>query len=240
MAFAYSPKIVTDGLVLYLDAANPYSYISGASIATSLSISSSLSVPLSCSSLSSISYSATNGGSFIFNGINSQILIEQPSNQSSGIKLGFGTTPWVVNAWIKTTIFGANSLGTNAILANRSGGPAYSCLGIGAGGVLRYDHYSGSWLIESGSRPINDGNWHMVSWVNKNDNTMDLYVDGVFDKTIPSGITNQPNPVDMIGSSWASGWFLGSIANFSINQGILITQAQIQQNYNTLKGRFGR
>jgi len=29
MAFSYSPKIVTDGLVLYLDAANPYSYVSG-------------------------------------------------------------------------------------------------------------------------------------------------------------------------------------------------------------------
>jgi hypothetical protein len=26
MAFNYSPKIVTDGLVLYLDAANRYSY----------------------------------------------------------------------------------------------------------------------------------------------------------------------------------------------------------------------
>lgn len=29
MAFHYSPKIVTDGLVLYLDAANPQSYLSG-------------------------------------------------------------------------------------------------------------------------------------------------------------------------------------------------------------------
>ena len=29
MSFRYSPKIVTDGLVLYLDAANPKSYVSG-------------------------------------------------------------------------------------------------------------------------------------------------------------------------------------------------------------------
>jgi hypothetical protein len=29
MAFNYSPKIVTDGLVLYLDAANSKSYVSG-------------------------------------------------------------------------------------------------------------------------------------------------------------------------------------------------------------------
>ncbi len=29
MAFNYSPRVVTDGLVLYLDAANQYSYVSG-------------------------------------------------------------------------------------------------------------------------------------------------------------------------------------------------------------------
>ena len=29
MSFTYSPKIVTDGLVLYVDAANPNSYVSG-------------------------------------------------------------------------------------------------------------------------------------------------------------------------------------------------------------------
>ena len=29
MVFNYSPKVVTDGLVLYLDAANPNSYVSG-------------------------------------------------------------------------------------------------------------------------------------------------------------------------------------------------------------------
>ena len=29
MAFRYSPKIVTDGLILYYDGANPQSYVSG-------------------------------------------------------------------------------------------------------------------------------------------------------------------------------------------------------------------
>jgi len=32
MAFSYSPKIVTDGLVLYLDAANTKSYVSGSTV----------------------------------------------------------------------------------------------------------------------------------------------------------------------------------------------------------------
>jgi hypothetical protein len=37
MAFNYSPKIVTDGLVLYLDAANSKSYVSGSTTWSDLS-----------------------------------------------------------------------------------------------------------------------------------------------------------------------------------------------------------
>ena len=37
MAFRYSPKIVTDGLVLYLDAANTKSYVSGSTTWNDLS-----------------------------------------------------------------------------------------------------------------------------------------------------------------------------------------------------------
>jgi hypothetical protein len=37
MAFNYSPKVVTDGLVLYLDAANPKSYVSGSTTWTDVS-----------------------------------------------------------------------------------------------------------------------------------------------------------------------------------------------------------
>ena len=40
MAFRYSPKIVTDGLVLYLDAANPKSYVSGSTLWNDLTINS--------------------------------------------------------------------------------------------------------------------------------------------------------------------------------------------------------
>ena len=36
MSFSYSPKIVTDGLVFYVDAANPNSYVSGNTTVDSL------------------------------------------------------------------------------------------------------------------------------------------------------------------------------------------------------------
>jgi hypothetical protein len=61
MAFNYSPKVVTDGLVLYLDAANPKSYVSGSTTWTDLGSNNSnaiLTAPTA--SLPSIEFTRTN------------------------------------------------------------------------------------------------------------------------------------------------------------------------------------
>ena len=64
MSFNYSPKIVTDGLVLYLDAANTRSYPGTGTTWTDLS-RSSLPTPL----YNGPTFNSTNGGSIIFDGI---------------------------------------------------------------------------------------------------------------------------------------------------------------------------
>jgi hypothetical protein len=46
MAFNYSPKIVTDGLVLYLDAANPKSYVSGSTTWVDMSLGQQFTITL--------------------------------------------------------------------------------------------------------------------------------------------------------------------------------------------------
>ena len=65
-------NIVKDGLVLYLDAANPNSYISGSTTWYDLSISGNI------GTLSSgITYNYSNGGSLNFNGINDLVRINR-------------------------------------------------------------------------------------------------------------------------------------------------------------------
>lgn len=68
MAFSYSPKIVTDGLVLYLDAANPYSYVSGSTNWNDLSRSQ-----VSGSLINGPTFNSTNGGGIVFDGINDYV-----------------------------------------------------------------------------------------------------------------------------------------------------------------------
>jgi hypothetical protein len=240
MAGRIAPNIVKDGLIFYLDAANIKSYVSSSVVAYSLIPSGSFPRTVSCSLLGGVGYNTSNLGSFIFDGTNDQLLIENTPAQSTGIQLGTGNAPWMVNVWLKTSVAGDGLLGTFPVLTNRSGGPVYSSMGIGPSGVLKYSHYSGSWLTESGSRSINNNQWRMATWVNKDNNTLDMYVDGIFDRTVSSSIVGQPNPVDIIAGSWAGSYLSASIALVAIyKRSSLFSSTEVLQNYNALKGRFG-
>ena len=65
MAFQYSPKIVTDGLVLYLDAANSKSYISGSTTWNDISRGGN-----NGTLVNGPTFSSSNGGSIVFDGVN--------------------------------------------------------------------------------------------------------------------------------------------------------------------------
>jgi hypothetical protein len=65
MSFHYSPKIVTDWLVLCLDAANPKSIVSGSTTWIDMSRNSGIGTLVNGPTLNSI-----NGGSIVFNGVN--------------------------------------------------------------------------------------------------------------------------------------------------------------------------
>jgi hypothetical protein len=168
------------------------------------------------------------------------LLIENVPAQSTGIHLGNGTIPWMVNAWVKTSVAGDNGIGSFPILSNRSSGPVYSNMGIGSGGVMKYAHYSGSWIVETGNTAVNNNRWHMLSWVNLNNNTLNMYIDGVFDKNVSSSIVGggNINPVDIIGASWSS-YLNGDIAFLSINiSSSLYTIQNVLQNFNAQRNRF--
>jgi len=235
-----TPPIVTNGLIFYLDASNARSYISSSTVAYSLVPSGSYPRVVSCSLFGGVGYNASNLGSFVFDGTNDQLLIENTPVQSTGIQLGTGNAPWMVNVWLKTSVAGDGNLGTFPVLTNRSGGPVYGAMGIGPSGVLKYSHYSGSWLTKSGSISVNNNQWHMATWMNKDNNTLDMYVDGVFDRTVSSSIVGGPNPVDVIAGNWAGAYLNASIASVTIyKRSNLFTSAEVLQNYNATKGRFG-
>jgi hypothetical protein len=95
MAFSYSPKIVTEGLVLYLDAGNQLSYPGSGTTWTDLSRSM-----LSGSLVNGPTYSSANLGSIILDGVNDYISLPPDPNLSFP-----GNTPFSCELIVKNNGF---------------------------------------------------------------------------------------------------------------------------------------
>lgn len=176
----------------------------------------------------SLTYSSN--GSFTFNGSSDYLTI--PSTN-----LGNGNLPWTVSAWVKTTTT-ASTLGTGSVLSNQASGPVYSVMCVNSGKIAYWTYQNAAWAQKLGvGTTVNDGNWHMLTWVNYNNNTMDMYVDGKLDSNVPNSTSGNQNPVDIIGGSWNSK-FAGNIDALSIYN-VSLSAEQIAQNFNALRGRYG-
>ena len=100
MAFNYSPKIVTDGLVLCLDAANPRSYASGSTSWLDLRRSQNNGILVNGPTFSSIA-----GGSIRYDGIN---------DYTSGTISNLNTNAITLEAWVYHLAISNNVILTSA------------------------------------------------------------------------------------------------------------------------------
>jgi hypothetical protein len=221
----YQGPVVTGSISGSYYANNLVSYASGSTVTNNLSggkISGSLQ--------NGVAFSPLNGGYWSFDGSDDRILLEG-STQNAWI---LNSAPaWTVNAWIRVPIGSSTSSGLayQGILSNTSGGPIYQVFQV-ANSTIAYSHYNGTWLTEFGSIPINDGKWHMLTWVNEANN-ITFYVDSTSDGTVDSSISGV-GWLDVIGNSLGTA-FLGDIASVQINQGKAFTADEVLQQYNATK-----
>jgi hypothetical protein len=171
-------------------------------------------------------------GSFSFNGTSDFLTIPTTN-------LGNGNIPWTVSCWIRTTTT-VNALGRGSILSNAASGPVYSVMGVNAGKIVYWTYQNSAWTQKLGvGKNVNDGAWHMLTWVNYNNNTMDMYVDGILDSNVPNSTSGNNNPVDRIGGSWVSnGFFAGDIGVLQ-RYNRALNASEVLRNYDALKGRYG-
>jgi hypothetical protein len=221
----YGGPIVTGSITGLYNAGNLVSFAPGTT--TTFNMAANV---ISGSLQNGVAYKPDFGGYWSFDGADDRILLEG-STQNAWI-LNSGDT-WTVTAWIRVPNGSSTSSGLDyqGILSNTSGGPIYSVFHI-VNTVIAYSHYNGAWLTEIGSTPVNDGKWHMLTWVNESNN-ITFYTDnipnGTFDSTI-SGV----GWLDVIGSSLGRA-LLGDIASLQINQGKAFTASEVLQQYNATK-----
>jgi hypothetical protein len=122
---------------------------------------------------------------------------------TSTINLGNGNNEWTAAAWVKTTTT-VNSLGTGSVFSNQSGGPVYSLMGVNSGKIVYWTYQNNNWSQKLGNSIVNDGNWHFLTWVNYNNYTMNMYVDGMLDANVANSTSGNNNPIDIIGASWTA------------------------------------
>ena len=222
MGFSYSPKVVTDGLVLYLDAANPLSYANGSTKWKDLSRGRNNGTLVN-------GVNHTNG-QFSFDGTNQYIEFGQvPSLQFTG---DFSATCW----FKKDTSQSFKGLFGNANY--RAGGFHVALFSNNFYFTINNDTTEQGTGFSS-QHVLADNQWYYGVGTFSN-GTMTTYVNGEVTNSRSSvTMTESINPF-RVGTSPQGGWnFLdGSIAMAAVYNRAL-SASEVLQNYNALKGRFG-
>jgi hypothetical protein len=222
MAVGYNPRIVTNGLVLYLDAGNTRSYPGSGTTWTDLSGNGNNGT---LSAMDGTNFSSTNGGKFSFDGINERV----GCGNASSLQITVGT----ISAWFKA----ANpNGGYNGIITKQSAWGLFVTNNI----LIAYDWGGGG--NRSTGITVGDNTWHNATMtftetIGTPSNNAIIYLDGRPVLTTTVKHSNQ-NVEVQIGDGNATQFYTGDIAQASIYNRVL-SAAEIRQNFNALRGRYG-
>jgi hypothetical protein len=227
MALSHSPSLVTSGLTLCLDAANPKSYPGTGTTWTDLSGNGN-----NGTLVNGVGYNSGNLGSLSFDGVNDYV---DCGNTTSLSAIG-GTTNITVSGWAYYTAYGG-------------GGQPYSVITVKGNPwtwLLENPSNTFRFRITAGGSDVNvaDTSTHLLNtWYNVvgtyDGSNMRIYVNGVLKNTVAQTGTLATNAVTAkIGTFQGTNYNLtGRISNVSIYNRAL-TASEIQQNFNALRGRF--
>ena len=226
MAFNYSPKIVTDGLVLALDAANPKSYVSGSTTWGDLSRGGN-----NGTLTNGPTYSSANGGSIVFDGVDD--FVETVSG-SSTVAL---TSQASAFCWFKTTTSAAG----NFIRQRGTTDNGFE-ITITSTGKISGAAFLGSWQNTPPSNlSYNDNLWHNVV-MTINGTIITIYVDSnsIYSSSLGNTNLNTGNGRVRIGlhPNGTANRYNGNIASTQLYNRALSAQ-EVLQNYNATKTRYG-
>jgi hypothetical protein len=218
------PRLVTNGLVMCLDAGNRKSYVSGSNTWFDLSGNNN------SGSLSGPTYSSTNGGSIVFDGTDDQVVVAGSITTS--------TATFCV--WIRRD---GNQTTYRGILFSRGGGGNVSGMNFFNSNQIGY-HWNDAANTYTWNPPlvIPDLAWSMcVISVSPTFATAYLcQASGISSATnVVNHSSTTLNSIRLANDSGVGGrFFKGNIAQ-SLIYNRALSASEVLQNYNATKGRFG-
>ena len=231
MSFYRGPKVVTNGLVLALDAADRNSYPGSGTSWSDLSGNNNTG-----SLLNGVAFNTSNSGILSLDGINDYISIQN----STSLQVG---ETFTVNSWVLATGLG-NRYGIFSTRFDNTAGCWQLEMGTASGGTGRLAVTGvGTWIWESADSVVSTNNWYNICYVKPNNATQGgtIYLNGAqITPTVTSAYTILNNTsIKVIGSGTAGGQLLpGNISQLNLYSRAL-SATEVTQNFNALRGRFG-
>jgi hypothetical protein len=230
MATNYNPSMVTGGLVLHLDAANVKSYPGTGTTWTDLSGNG-----YNGTLVNSPTFSAS--GYFTFNGTNTTVSVSKPFPNVVGqisVEIwvyfsSYSNEPVLMHKGTHYTLHMRNSAGTDRWTWADSSFYSYFDFG--------YRQVSGLYATNT---------WMQLVCTKDSSNNVRLYKNGVLVDTrasFGSALTSTNSTLWLVGysdndSTPSSGVLNGRVAAAKVYN-LTLTDSQVAQNYNALRGRFG-
>jgi len=223
MATLYAPRIVTDGLVLCLDAGNRKSYPGSGTTWNDLSGANNTGTLIN-----GPTFSGGNGGSISFDGVNDYV--DYGDNSLFNATLN-GATSWTISYWVNPI--------TNGRILDRGnlGDDPTGALELNVRSISRNNTSGGSSTLTPN---IIGTGWNHVTLTRSAALLISWYLNGIF--------SNSATLTEDYGGSgiWKTGRraaatdsvFEGNISQLLIYNKVL-TAAEILQNYNATRSRFG-
>tara|TARA_R100000329_G_scaffold41222_1_gene38517 strand:+ start:2096 stop:2782 length:687 start_codon:yes stop_codon:yes gene_type:complete len=227
MSTRYNARIVSDKLMLHLDAANPKSYIGSGTSWVDISGKGN-----NGTLTNGPTFSSDNLGSFVFDGTNDHVALNSSFQVSTSGTYSF-------EAWIYKTATGTNTISTligggygsdkdGIIIASEefsaADNPRIYSVG-GSGSTVAAIYYNGVSQPLNGSNTGTDVNYDLNQWIH-------IAVTGI-------NVTSTDGGAHHIGqNNNNTNEFAGRIANLKVYDREL-TATEVKQNYDALRGRFG-
>lgn len=234
MSFSYSPKTVSEGLVLYLDAGNPKSYPGSGTAWNDLSTGKNHAtmygtVPYSFDVTQCFDFATATGTGagdsslgFYFTGGN---MVPVSDN-------------FTFECWVKNP---PASVGQCGMFSNAGGGDGYR-FGIGQNGIYYLVGPTYTETVIGYTTSYDNSKWHhiVLTWDRFSTYWFSLFKDGVYENAseVPHAQSASQNGSPGIVRSSCCGIYTGKLAVFKVYNKLL-SPAEIRQNYNAVKRRFG-
>jgi hypothetical protein len=223
VALSHSPAIITQNLVLCLDAGNSKSYPGSGTTWTDLSGNGN-----NGTLVNGVGYNSGNLGSLSFDGVDDNI--------TTGKVLVPRTGQFHIEGWCYLNQTNINCMFVTQY-NNSSDAGRFLCF-FGNDGVIRMHDSNG---VMTGTTPSYSANqWYYVAFQRDSSNLCNIFVNSVKQTTGDTKTTTLENTNTIIGNrgfNQAGIWFNGRMSNVRIYNRAL-SAAEVSQNYNALKSRY--